>query len=143
MQLYCYLDSMNKSKNRSKSQALAIYLCWLRLGKLILLIFKLSLYFKITLESQGISQDAIAIYFGSDLTQQEVSEYSEQVRNSLEKSFISKYLGVQNVSRESLISHNTPFTKEFCNDKFNEKIALIADGTYLYCGKSSNNKFQK
>ena len=94
-------------------------------------------------ENKGISQDAIAAYFGSDLTQQEVSEYSEQVRNALEKSFVSKYLGAENISRETLISHNTPFTREFCDDKLNEKIVLFADGTYLYCGKSSNNQFQK
>ena len=33
MELYGYLDSMNQYKNRTKSQALAVYLSWLKLGK--------------------------------------------------------------------------------------------------------------
>ena len=47
------------------------------------------------------------------------------------------------MTRAELCSHNTPFVEAFCNDAEKIKSALVADGTYLRCEKSSNNQFQR
>ncbi|CAF1094076.1 unnamed protein product [Brachionus calyciflorus] len=113
---------MKDSANRTKSQALAIYLFGLK---------------------TGMSQNIIAAYFDTDLSQQNVSNYCNQIRQDLNKYFVTLNLGVKHMNRDHLCSRNSVFVKQFCENQENTKIALIGDATYLYCGKSSNNVFQR
>ncbi len=122
-EVYDHLGSMRDNKNRTKSQALAIYLFWLK---------------------TGVSQDQIVGFFDKkNLTQQQISAYLDQIRNELSKSFVSNNLGAKSLTRNALCSHNTPFVRVFCNDSDNKKAALLADGTYLKCEKSFNHEFQR
>ena len=89
------------------------------------------------------SQETIAAYFGSDFTQQNVSNFCEQIRLSLSKNFVKSALGAGSVCRENLCQRNSSFIKVFCNNFANDKAAIIADATYLPCEKSSNNEFQR
>ena len=122
-EVYNHLKSMRDSQSRTKSQALAIYLFWLK---------------------TGLSQTTIAAYFDNDdLSQQNISNFSEQIRHELSKSFVLNNIGAKSLTRAELCGHNTPFVRVFFDDSDNKKAALIADGTYLRCEKSSNNEFQR
>jgi hypothetical protein len=114
--------SLSKLKNsilRSKSQALAVYLYWLK---------------------TGLNQQNIASIFS--LTQQDVSRYCDQVRKDLVADFVSQHLGPKRLNRQEWLEHNTPIVKELFLTNSNQ-FSFIADGTYCYCQKSSNNTFQQ
>jgi predicted transcriptional regulator len=130
-EIFNELGQMRNSDSRTKSQALAVYLFWLKTGA---------------------GQETIAAYFDSnELTQQKISHYCEQIREALagtsndedNKSFVQKNLGAKSITREQLCSHNTDFIRVFCGNHENNKAAVVADGTYLRCEKSSNNKVQR
>ena len=89
------------------------------------------------------SQTNIAAFLDVDLSQQDVSNFSNQIREELSKKFVSKNLGAKNLSRSDICSRNTEFVKMFCDNQDNKKIAFIADPTYLPREKSSNNIFQR
>ena len=65
------------SKYRTKSQALAIYLFWLK---------------------TGMTQETIAAYFGGDLEQRDISHLNEQVRTHLDE-FVNKNYGSKHLTR--------------------------------------------
>ena len=114
---------MRDSKSRTKSQALAVYLFWLK---------------------TGLGQATIAAFFDNeDLNQQNISHFSEQIRTALSISFVPNNLVANSLAREKICEHNTPFVNVFCENPSNQKVALIADGTYLRCEKSSNHSFQR
>jgi hypothetical protein len=122
-EVHDHLKTMKNSKARTTSQALAIYLFWLK---------------------TGLSQDTIAAYFGNnDLKQQNISNYSKEVRTALSQSFVSINLGAKAQTRDQLCERNTPFVREFLNNHDDQKMAVIADGTYLRIEKSSNNAEQR
>ena len=73
---------------------------------------------------------------------QNISDYCQQVRTSFEKDFLNQYLGSDHLSRNQWVDKNTVLVRELFNLKENE-LCIIADGTYIYCQKSSNNKIQK
>ena len=59
------------------------------------------------------------------------------------KSFVPLNLGFQHISRDSvLFNHQTVLATELLTNE-PDQIVLIADGTYLYCQKSSNNEFHR
>jgi hypothetical protein len=65
------------------------------------------------------------------------------VREALMKTFVPLNLGFQHISRnEILADHQTVIATELLTSGPDE-IVLIADGTYLFCQKSSNNEFQR
>jgi hypothetical protein len=72
----------------------------------------------------------------------EVSRYSEQVRVALITDLVPQNLGSNALLRDEWLEHNSVVAKELFLDKDNQLI-LIADGTYCYCQKSSNNEFQR
>ena len=111
---------MKNSPNRTKEQALAIYLFWLK---------------------TGFTQDQIAYYFGID-DRLNVQKYCDQVRNSLKNEFVGKYLGSNSLTRDIWLKKNSYICTELFDLK-SDQLALIADGTYLYCEKSQNNSFQR
>jgi hypothetical protein len=113
------LTSLKNSTHRSKSQALAIYLYWLK---------------------TGLNQENIASIFGID--QRDVSRYCSQIRDSLMEGFVKEHLGAKRIDRKAWIQHNSVIVKElFISDE--NQFAIIADGTYCYCQKSSDNAFQR
>jgi hypothetical protein len=114
------LKSLNNSPARIKEQALAIYLFWLE---------------------SGIQQTLISTIFDLN-SRQKVSDYCAQVRISLIKDFVPIYLGSNHLSREEFLQKNTIFSKSLFN-MTDDLLCIIADGTYIYCQKSSNNKLQR
>ena len=124
LEIYNSLLSMKNSSKRTKSQALAIYLFWLK---------------------TGLSQTLISTYFGGGLTQIDISHFNQQVRDSLSLHFVPKYIGSQAINRDQLIGRNSPFINKFCETPFphNKIAAVLADATYLEIGKSTNHAFQR
>ena len=114
------LTSLNNSPVRSKEQALAIYLFWLK---------------------SGIQQSLITTIFGFD-SRQRVADYCAQTREALVKHFVPQYLGANHINREAFLLKNTVFSKRLF-DLNDSQLCLIADGTYIYCQKSSNNRLQR
>lgn len=112
--------SLKKSPERSKEQALATYLFWMKTG----------LDFRTTASVFSLN------HF------QKVGHYCKQVRKALTKDFVPKYIGAAHLPREEWIKHNTDIVKELFTLN-NQQFAIIADGTYCYCQKSSNNYFQR
>ncbi|CAF1125504.1 unnamed protein product, partial [Brachionus calyciflorus] len=86
-----YLDEVKASQIRTKSQALAIYLFWLK---------------------TGMSQNAIKAHFRLN-DRIEVSRYCEQVRSSLSSNFVPEFLGTEVMNRQEWLQQNTPLAKEF------------------------------
>lgn len=81
---------MRNTTQRSVLQALALYLFWLK---------------------TGLSQERIALFFGIE-SQQNVSHYCQQVRESLKECFVSDNLGVSQKSRNEWLYHNSEIVKE-------------------------------
>ena len=95
---------MRNTNERSLSQALAIYLYWLK---------------------TGLDQDSIANHFGT-ITRRQVSAYCEQIRHCLTKNFVPKHLGSCHITREDFLKHNTKMAN-FMLDLEGSKLPLIAD----------------
>jgi hypothetical protein len=112
--------SFRNSVLRSKAQALSVYLFWLK---------------------TGLDQKNIATIFQIG-TQQEVSRILAQVKESLMKGFVPQNLVAKALERSDWIIHNSYISKQLFNLN-DEQLVLIADGTYCYCQKSSNNLFQR
>ena len=100
-----YLDEMKDSQIRTKSQALAIYLFWLK---------------------TGMSQNAIKAHFRLN-DRIEVSRYCEQVRSSLSSNFVPEFLGTEVMNRQEWLQQNTPLAKELYSLK-DDELVVIADG---------------
>ena len=67
-----------------------------------------------------------------------VSRIFHHVREALMKSF-----GLEHITREEVLnSHQTVFGTELLTNE-PDQFVLMADGTYLYYQKSSNNAFQR
>jgi hypothetical protein len=114
------MKSFRTSVCRTKAQALSVYLFWLK---------------------TGLDQKNIATIFQID-TQQEVSRILAQVRDCLMRDFVPENLGAKALERSEWIMHNSYISKQLFN--LNDgQLMLIADGTYCYCQKSSNNLFQR
>jgi len=106
---------------RSVKVALAVFLAKLRLG---------------------LSNRVLACLFHLK-SKRTVSRIFHQVRVALMKSFVPMNLGFQHIPRDAVLSnHQAVVATELLTNK-PDQIVLIADGTYLYCQKSSNNEFQR
>jgi hypothetical protein len=112
---------MKNSNIRSIRVALAVFLAKMRLG---------------------LSNHVLACLFHLK-SKRTVSRIFHQVREALMKTFVPLNLGFQHISRnEILADHQTVIATELLTSEPDE-IVLIADGTYLFCQKSSNNEFQR
>lgn len=107
-----FLENMHTSDSRTKSQALAIYLFWLKTGA---------------------TQDIIASYFGQDLTQQDISRYCDHVRKALSGEFIKQNIGPTSKSREEFIKHNSVFANEFYMEKDERRLGSFLLVMELTC----------
>ena len=87
------LKSLKPSPSRSKEQALAIYLTYLK---------------------TGLPQNTIAAIFGLNLRQQ-VSNFCAQVRDAFMKDFVPFYLGPAHLTRENWLQKNTLMVQQLFN----------------------------
>lgn len=68
-----------------------------------------------------------------------VSRYFHRALSALNKTIVPNHLGVNHLSRQEAISHNTVFTSTFYGDN----VTLVLDGTYIYIQKSEDHLLQK
>lgn len=104
---------------RSKTQALVIYLFWLK---------------------TGLDQRMVATHFELD-SQFDISRILSQVRSGL-SDFVKDNLGAAHLTRDQWLENNSKIAQElFCLRK--SQFILMADGTYCKVERSSNNRFQR
>jgi len=112
-----YLNGVDNSKNRTKREALAIY--WIKL-------------------KTNLSHSHIASLFGFEdpntYGRKIVASAFDSVLNSLNTYFAPFHIGVDHITNEEMLKHNTIYSKTF----FGDKPTTIWDGTYLYIDKSTN-----
>lgn len=61
----------------------------------------------------------------------------------MREAFVSKYLGIENISKEDIIeNHTTVFARELLASGSDDTAILLLDGTYIYIQKSSKYTFQ-
>jgi hypothetical protein len=111
---------MKNSPSRTKKQALVVYLKWLK---------------------TGLTQTQLALNFGIP-SRQSNSDYCQQVCYAMVKDFVPLYLGASHRPRKEWTYSNTLMAKVLF-DMLDNQLCLVADGTYIYCQKSSNNKIQR
>ena len=90
---------------------------------------------------KGLDQTTISEIFQLKFKQL-VSNICEQVRSAMLKDFVPKNLGANHLTRDDWLLQNTEMVAELF-DLNSSQLALVADGTYCYCDKSSNYYFQK
>ncbi|CAF5217258.1 unnamed protein product [Rotaria magnacalcarata] len=112
---------MRNSRLRSVRVALAIFLAKIRLAlsnRVLACVFRLA-------------------------SKRSVSRICHQVRVALMQDFVPYHVGFQHVSRETILAHHQTMVATELLTNGREQVVLIADGTYLFCQKSSNNEFQR
>ncbi|CAF1418557.1 unnamed protein product [Rotaria magnacalcarata] len=72
-----------------------------------------------------------------------VARICHQVRVVFMQDLVPYHVGFQHVSRETILAQHqtTVVTEPLTNGR--DQVVLIADGTYFFCQKSSNNEFQR
>ena len=65
------------------------------------------------------SQNNNSAFFDVKLSQQDVSNFSNQIRKELLRNFDSKNLSAGNLSRKQLCEKNTELIKMFCDNREN------------------------
>jgi hypothetical protein len=88
---------------------------------------------------KGLDQGTLAL-LKCNTTQPQISHYLAQIRSAMEKDIVPKFLGAHK-GKEFFLRHNTESVR-ILHDFTNEKLAVVADGTYTRLEKSSNNEFQ-
>lgn len=89
----------------------------------------------------GLSNKILATIFG--ISKSSVRRAISTVRQACMRSFVPLYLGLESVTRESIIEdHTRPLAKSLfaTNDT---QVILVLDGTYIYIKKSNNFQFQR
>ena len=115
------LTSMRNTRVRSIRVALAVFLVKLRLG---------------------LSNRVLACLLQLNC-KRTFSRICHQMQTALTKEFVPKYLRFRHMDRSTVLSqHQLVIAPELLIDGPNQ-VVLIADGTYMYCEKSSSNEFQR
>ena len=114
-----YITSIYNTDNRTKEQLIALYRYWLR---------------------TGIDQTSLASLFSMRTTQQQISDFLNQIRSAIHSDFTPFFLGA-NKNREFFLKFNTKMVQVLHNLS-NDDLVIIADGTYCKIEKSKNNDFQ-
>lgn len=121
-QLYQYIKgSLKDSANRHPRNALALFLCLLRLN---------------------LSQPVLGIMFGIQQVST-VSDTINSVSKALEKIFVPKFLGFQHMSRDQAIAEHGRKLFKTLFETPDDTLFPIFDGTYLYIDKPSDFQLQK
>ncbi|CAF3771072.1 unnamed protein product [Rotaria socialis] len=115
------LTTMRNSRLRSVRVTLAIFLAKIRLA---------------------LSNRVLACSFRL-VSKRSVSRICHQVRVALMQDFVLYHVGFRHVLRETILAqHQTRMATELLTNG-RDQVVLIADGTYFFCQKSSNNEFQR
>jgi len=115
------VSSMRNSHVRSVRVAVAVFLAKLRLG---------------------LSNRVLAVLFNLE-NKRVVSHINNQVCKALMKDFVPYHLGLKHITRETAIEdHQTTIATILHTNKPNQ-LCVIADTTYLFIQKSSNNQLQR
>lgn len=85
--------------------------------------------------------ESMAISF--ELSVKTVMKYIDAARNSLQTDFVPRFLGFENHGRDFLLNCTTEMARQLYCGNDNQKIVIVADGTYIYCNKSKNFDFQR
>ncbi|XP_053393255.1 uncharacterized protein LOC123531130 [Mercenaria mercenaria] len=89
----------------------------------------------------GMSNKLLATLFR--VSKSSVRRAIRTVRQALMRSFVPLYLGLESITRNTIISqHTRPLAKHLFGAEEDEMI-LVLDGTYIYIQKSGNFKFQR
>ena len=115
-----YLNGTSRM-NRDKRNALAMF--WIKL--------KTNLSFQ---------QIALLFHLDNDNGHKIVSFTVHSVADQLHCYFVPHYLGVDHLSREEAISHNTIFSSTFFGS---DRLMTVWDGTYFYIEKSGEHEFAR
>ena len=119
--LFDQLTTMRNTHVRSVRVALAVFLVESRLG---------------------LSNSILACLFQLKC-KRTVSRICHQMRTALIRDFVPKYLGFQHMDRSTVLAHHqSVIATQLLTDDPNQAV-LIANGTYIYCQKSSHNELQR
>jgi hypothetical protein len=88
---------------------------------------------------KGLDQSTLSL-LKCNSTQSKMSHYLAQIRTAMETDIVPQLLGAQKV-KVFFLRHNTESVR-ILHSFTDEKLAIIADGTYTRLEKSSNNEFQ-
>ncbi|CAF4953618.1 unnamed protein product, partial [Rotaria sp. Silwood1] len=113
---------MHKSKHRQPFEALCMY--WIKL-KTNLSFRQIGTLFKVQSKEESIRK--------------RVEDSFHAISNYLYDAIVPSHLGINHLSRALAITHHTAYTTTF----FGSSLALIWDGTYIYCNKSEDHKLQQ
>ena len=113
---------MHKSKHRQPFEAICMY--WIKL-KTNLSFRQIGTLFK--------------IQTNEEIIRRRVENAFHAVSSYLYDAIVPLHLGFNHLSRVDAIGHHTAYTETF----FGNGLALIWDGTYIYCNKSENHKLQQ
>ena len=114
-----YLSNMKCTEIRSKELALLIYLTKLKKGQ---------------------TNTQLATQF--NIEKANINKCVKAVRESLFNNLVERKFGLKHTTRDVLVSHTSDFVKTLhCTTP--GSVAVMADGTYIYIEKSSNNEFQR
>ena len=119
--LVATLPSMRNSSIRSIRVAVAAFLAKLRLG---------------------LSNRILAILFHLD-NKRVVSHIISQVRKALINDFVPNHLGLQHINRETAIEKHQTKIASILHSNKPDQLIVIADTTYIFVQKSSNNQIQR
>lgn len=108
------------SNHRSPRNALAMFLCKLRLG---------------------LSQRMLGFLFG--LPQRRVSKTLKRVSYLLEKEFAEKHLGFSHKTREQFIEENDAEFARRLHEVPENALIFVLDGTYIYVQQTGNHAGQR
>lgn len=112
------LRSLRSSHNRTPIEALAVFLCKLR---------------------TNMSHQLLSVVFGIK-NFQTVAHYLDSVESAMITDFVPSALGPEGITREHLLRNKTSIASKLFSE---DKAIIIADGTYAYHQKSSNNLYQR
>ena len=115
---YIRTTKIKSSEIRNREQAVIIYLTKLR---------------------RALTNQELAKIYNISLNN--IKNCVKKVREELYENMVKQKLGLNNMSREVLASHNSPMVNALhCQTP--GSVSIMADGTYIYIQKSADNEFQ-
>lgn len=102
---------------------------------------KLALLMYLTRLRQGDRYNRI--YANYNIGQKAGRQYIVKCRIALESDFVPKNLGLNTISRESLLANITDMANNLFLENKKDQAVVIADGTYIYCNKTQNFSKQR
>lgn len=90
----------------------------------------------------GLSNRVLAVFF--HLTDKRVAcHIIDQARQALMKDFVPLHVGLQHIDHQTAITQHQTAVATILHTSKPNQLCVVADATYLYIQKSTNNQFQK